>query len=85
MYLQNRYNSQRTDELGNGCPLCDFTDLGLASTPDQGKTWIYRGVMQGLDDGSSLGTCETNWKVCGKEQGVTCTELRTGLPECAEL
>ena len=25
-----------------------YTDLGLASTPDGGKTWVYRGVMQGL-------------------------------------
>jgi hypothetical protein len=49
VYLQNRYNSRRSDELGNGCPLCDFTDLGMASTPDQGRTWIYRGVMTGLD------------------------------------
>ena len=44
-----RYNSRRSDELGDGCFLCDFTDLGMASTPDQGRTWIYRGVMQGLD------------------------------------
>ena len=27
----------------------DGTDLGLASTPDGGATWIYRGVMLGLD------------------------------------
>ena len=42
-------------------------------------------VMQELNDGSELGTCETNWKVCGKEQGVTCTELKNGLAECTEL
>jgi hypothetical protein len=41
--------------------------------------------MQELDDGSALGTCETNWKVCGKEQGVTCTELKNGLADCTEL
>jgi len=42
-------------------------------------------VMQETSSGGSIGICETNWKVCGKEQGVTCTELRTGLPVCAEL
>ena len=25
-----------------------YTDLALASTPDNGSTWIYRGVMHGL-------------------------------------
>ena len=48
VYLQNRYNSNAKDALGQGCPLCDFTDLGMASTPDQGRTWVYRGVMTGL-------------------------------------
>ncbi|MBT6435519.1 MAG: hypothetical protein HOK28_20660 [Deltaproteobacteria bacterium] len=42
-------------------------------------------VMQELGDGSSIGSCQTNWKVCGKEQGVTCTELQSGLAECTEL
>ena len=29
--------------------LCLYTDIGLASTPDQGKPWVYRGVAEGLD------------------------------------
>ena len=47
-YLQNRYNSPLSDpDDCNGCFYL-YTDLGLASTPDNGSTWIYRGVMQGL-------------------------------------
>ena len=42
-------------------------------------------VMQDTGNGGSVGICETQWKVCGKEQGVTCTELKNGLAECAEL
>ena len=41
-YLQNRFNIP-------GSPSTKGTDLGLASTPDGGRTWIYRGVMLGLD------------------------------------
>eukprot|EP01043_Picozoa_sp_COSAG02_P040668 COSAG02_NODE_3311_length_6956_cov_3.255359_3_plen_505_part_00 len=47
-YLQNRYNSPLSDPAG-GCPYCSLTDIGLASTPDSGRTWIYRGVARGLD------------------------------------
>ena len=47
-YLQNRYNSPLSDPPGS-CPYCVYTDIGLASTPDQGTTWIYRGVAQGVD------------------------------------
>ena len=28
---------------------CSYTDIGLASTPDNGTTWIYRGAARGLD------------------------------------
>jgi len=51
VYLQNRYNSNLADHIGwSPCgPLCSYTDLGMASTPDKGKTWVYRGVAQGLD------------------------------------
>lgn len=47
-YLQNRYNSPFSDPDDCGGCFYIYTDLGLASTPDAGKTWIYRGVMQGL-------------------------------------
>ena len=47
-YLQNRYNSVPKG-TGIANDITTGTDLGLASTPDGGKTWIYRGVMLGLD------------------------------------
>ena len=47
-YLQNRYNSPLADPAGS-CAYCVYTDIGLASTPDHGKTWIYRGVAEGVD------------------------------------
>ena len=46
-YLQNRYRSCAGSSLSLGSTT--GTDLGLASSPDGGKTWIYRGVMGGLD------------------------------------
>ena len=55
LYLQNRYNTPfiAPGVPTPGCPapgaLCLYTDIGLASTPDQGKTWVYRGVAEGLD------------------------------------
>ena len=36
-------------------------------------------------NGDSIGICQTNWKVCGKEQGKTCTELRSGDSDCNSL
>ena len=47
-YLQNRYNSC-AKAAGTGTGSTTGTDLGLASTPDLGRTWVYRGVMAGLD------------------------------------
>ena len=44
VYLQNRYNAAEADAAGT-----TYIDLAMASTPDQGRTWIYRGVLQGLD------------------------------------
>jgi hypothetical protein len=46
-YLQNRYDSCARG--GHATGSTTGTDLGLASTPDGGRTWVYRGVMAGLD------------------------------------
>jgi hypothetical protein len=58
-YLQNRYNSPITDPAGP-CPYCSYTDIGLASTPDNGTTWIYRGVARGLDVPLAMRNDRTN-------------------------
>lgn len=47
LYLQNRYNIPLTDPAPLG--RTSLTDIGLASTPDGGRSWIYRGVAEGLD------------------------------------
>ena len=46
LYLQNRYNVPGTDPAPLG--LTSLTDIGLASTPDSGRSWVYRGVAEGL-------------------------------------
>jgi hypothetical protein len=33
---------------------CVYTDFGLASTPDNGVTWVYRGVADGVDVPTAL-------------------------------
>eukprot|EP01043_Picozoa_sp_COSAG02_P025553 COSAG02_NODE_1440_length_12590_cov_2.822352_6_plen_705_part_00 len=47
LYLQNRYNIPLSDPAPLG--RTSLTDIGLASTPDGGRSWVYRGVAEGLD------------------------------------
>lgn len=53
LYLQNRYNSPVAPGMPAPLGLTSLTDIGLASTPDRGFTWIYRGIATGLDVPSS--------------------------------
>jgi hypothetical protein len=53
LYLQNRYNSPLANQARDGST-STLTDFGLASTPDRGKSWIYRGVATGLDVPASV-------------------------------
>ena len=44
------YTQRRANVDGDpGVKWCHGTDIGLASTPDQGATWLYRGVAKGLE------------------------------------
>ncbi|GLX66776.1 glycosyl hydrolase [Paenibacillus glycanilyticus] len=43
------YTSRRANADAQAVSWCYGLDIGLASTPDEGQTWIYRGVMQGLE------------------------------------
>ena len=65
-YLQNRYNS--CAKGGSATGSATGTDLGLASTPNGGRTWIYRGVMAGLDvpagDRQEPLPCAQQYTVC---------------------
>ena len=47
LYLQNRYNIPLSDPAPLG--QTSLTDIGLASSPDGGRSWVYRGVAEGLD------------------------------------
>jgi hypothetical protein len=68
-YLQNRYNSPLSDpDDCNGCYYL-YTDLGLASTPDNGSSWIYRGVMQGLGATSAWGNLSAGMRQNGSAHG----------------
>ena len=58
-YLQNRYNSPVSDPSDGGS-FAVYTDIGLASTPDNGTTWIYRGIARGLDIPLELRRDKTN-------------------------
>ena len=68
-YLQNRYNSPLSDP--DDCHGCFYlyTDLGLASTPDNGTTWVYRGVMQGLGAPSAWGNASFGMRQNGSAHG----------------
>jgi hypothetical protein len=67
--LQNRYNSPLSDpDDCNGC-FYIYTDLGLASTPDNGTTWVYRGVMQGLGAPSAWGNLSDGMRQNGTAHG----------------
>jgi hypothetical protein len=68
-YLQIRFNSPLSDP--NDCHGCfyQYTDLGLASTPDNGSTWIYRGVWQGLGQPAAWGNASFGMRQNGSAFG----------------
>jgi hypothetical protein len=43
------YTSRRANVAGDGVAWVHGTDLGVASSDDGGATWLYRGVVAGLD------------------------------------
>ncbi|WP_231597422.1 hypothetical protein [Bacillus sp. SA1-12] len=43
------YTNRRANIQCEGVSWVHGTDLGIASSSDGGKTWNYRGVIQGLD------------------------------------
>ncbi len=43
------YTNRRANAPAAGVAWVHGTDLGVASSPDGGKTWAYRGVLAGLD------------------------------------
>lgn len=43
------YTSRRANVACRGVAWCHGTDIGIASSPDNGRTWIYRGTLQGLE------------------------------------
>lgn len=43
------YTNRRATEPGSGVAWVHGTDLGVASSRDGGKTWVYRGTLGGLD------------------------------------
>ncbi|HEY3281237.1 MAG TPA: hypothetical protein VGN26_03110, partial [Armatimonadota bacterium] len=51
LYTQRRDN---VDCLGVGW--CHGSDIGIASTPDQGRSWRYRGVLEGVTYGRGRNT-----------------------------
>ena len=59
-YLQNRYNSPVSDPSDVSGSFAVYTDIGLASTPDNGTTWIYRGIARGVDVPLELRRDKTN-------------------------
>ncbi|QKS69760.1 glycosyl hydrolase [Paenalkalicoccus suaedae] len=43
------YTNRRATAHGQGVAWVHGTDLGVASSTDNGQTWTYRGVLEGLD------------------------------------
>ncbi|ACT01664.1 glycosyl hydrolase [Paenibacillus sp. JDR-2] len=43
------YTNRRANVDAQAVSWCYGLDIGLASTPDEGRTWVYRGIMQGLE------------------------------------
>lgn len=43
------YTSRRAKDIGQGVTYAHGTDIGIASSDDGGKTWIYRGIAEGLE------------------------------------
>lgn len=43
------YTNRRANVDAQAVSWCHGLDIGLASTPDEGRTWIYRGIMQGVE------------------------------------
>ena len=48
LYLQNRFNVPIASQAHDASAV-QLTDIGLASTPDGGRSWVYRGVAMGVD------------------------------------
>jgi len=43
------YTNRRANVPCQGVAWVHGTDIGIASSPDRGKTWLYRGIIQGLE------------------------------------
>ncbi len=43
------YTNRRANVPCRGVAWVHGTDIGIASSPDQGHTWCYRGTLQGLE------------------------------------
>ena len=43
------YTSRRANVACRGVAWCHATDIGIASSSDQGQTWRYRGILNGLE------------------------------------
>ncbi|MBQ7370706.1 MAG: glycosyl hydrolase [Blautia sp.] len=43
------YTNRRAAAPGTGVSYMHGTDIGITSSADAGKTWIYRGILRGLD------------------------------------
>lgn len=43
------YTNRRASCVNHGVSYVHGTDIGIASSDDYGKTWVYRGIAQGLE------------------------------------